>query len=173
MRKNRDGSRRLFRGGIGLAACAIAVTFAAAPSASADPARKPAMSFPAAPMPAPPTKAELPPGERWRAGVNAAFAAYETALERKDMKHLERVWTFFPGSIYRVRWESKFRRPEPLDVSIDIRSMEKDANDQVIVRFEQTESSPVRTRTYAYKAVLLERKSTGEWQMIENRLQKR
>jgi hypothetical protein len=146
MRKNRNRPRTLLRGGIGFAAFAIAAAIATAPSASADPARKPARSFPAAPMPAPVTEPELPPGDHWRTGMNAAFEAYETALERKDMKGLERVWVFFPGSIYRVRWESKFRRPEP---------------------------SPARTRTYAYKAVLLERKSTGEWQMVENRLQKR
>lgn len=173
MRKNRNRPRSRFRRGIGFTAFAVAAAIAAAPSASADPARKPARSYPAAPMPSPVTEPELPSGDQWRTGVNAAFAAYETALEQKDMRGLERVWVFFPGSIYRVRWESKFRRPEPLDISIDIRSMEKDANDQVIVHFDQKEASPARTRTYAYKAVLMERKSTGEWQMIENRLQKR
>ncbi len=112
MRKNRDGSRTLFRGGIGLAACAIAVAIAAVSPASADPnpSRESASSFPAAPMPAPLTEPDLPSAEHWRRGVSAALEAYEAALERKDMKRLERVWVFSPGSIYRTRWESKFRR---------------------------------------------------------------
>lgn len=175
MRKNRDKSQTLLRGGIGLAACALAaVSIALVSPASADPASSPRRMHapPAAPMPSPLTKAELPSAEHWRTGVKKTLEAYEAALEQKDMARLERIWLFYPGSIYRIRWESKFRRPEPLDISIDVLSIEKGANDQVTVRYQQKESSPARSRTYAYKAVLLRRESTGEWQMIENRLQK-
>jgi outer membrane biosynthesis protein TonB len=144
-----------------------------APKVAATPEPKPELKVAAVPKPAPPKPPELPPGERWRAGVSTALQEYEAALEQKDMKRLERIWIFSPGSIYRTRWESKFRRPDPLDISIEIRSMEKEANNQVTVLFQQRESSSTRTRTYAYKAVLLERKTTGEWQIIENRLQKK
>ena len=48
-----------------------------------------------------------------------------------------------------------------------------DGNVQATVVFQQTESSSARTRVYTYEAVLRERSSTGEWQILENRIIKR
>jgi hypothetical protein len=122
---------------------------------------------------APPKTLEAPPSvQGWEAGVYAALQEYESALDQKDMDRLARVWIFKPGSIYKKRWESKFKKPAPLEVSVDVRKVNREGDHQASVVYDQTESAGGRTRTYAYKAVLMERTSTGEWQIVENRIQK-
>jgi hypothetical protein len=121
----------------------------------------------------PPTTLEVPAEvEGWKVGVYAALQEYEAALDQKDMDRLARVWIFKPGSIYKKRWESKFKKPAPLEVSVDVRKVNRKGDHQATVVYDQTESSSGRTRTYAYKAILMERTSTGEWQIVENRIQK-
>jgi serine/threonine protein kinase len=132
---------------------------------------------PPAPRPAPPVRKEPPPSPKpvvtgWEAGVHAALEEYEAALEQKDMDRLARVWVFKPGSMYKRRWESKFRKPDPLEVQVDIRKVDREGDHKATVLFEQTESSAGRTRTYAYRAVLIERTSTGEWQIIDNHIER-
>ena len=108
-----------------------------------------------------------PPAEGWRAALNR----YKQALELKDMRRLEAVWLLPAQSLYRTRWASKFRRADPLEVSISVRKVVRDG-DRVIVIFEQEESQGERKRSYTYKAVLLKRATTDDWQIVDNQLYK-
>jgi tetratricopeptide (TPR) repeat protein len=105
----------------------------------------------------------------WKVGVRQAFAEYETAIESKDMSRLQQVWILSPESLYFQRWDMKFGRPDPIGLDVDIRSMEKNGP-QVSVVFHQTEASKGKTRTYPYRAILVER--GGVWQILENELHK-
>ena len=111
--------------------------------------------------PAPPAA----PAEGWR----VALDRYEKALELKDMRRLEAVWLLPAQSLYRTRWASKFRRPDPLEISISVRKVVREG-DRVIVIYEQEESQGQRKRSYTYKAVLLKRATTDDWQIIDNQL---
>jgi hypothetical protein len=100
--------------------------------------------------------------EGWR----VALQRYERALERKDMKKLQDVWLLPKGSPHRMRWENRFRRPDPLEIDIAIRKVDV-KGDRAVVVFDQTESQGTRTRTYKYQAVLLKRATTNDWQIVE------
>ncbi|MCI0633913.1 MAG: hypothetical protein L0206_08380, partial [Actinobacteria bacterium] len=103
-------------------------------------------------------------------GVQRALARYASCLEKKDEKCLRDVWILADNSLYLRRWRSQFKRSDPLEVSIDLESLEKRGN-QVTVIFAQNESwSSQAPKSYTYKAVLVERKSTKDWQMIDNQL---
>jgi hypothetical protein len=138
-----------------------------------EPAPKPRLPEPAPKLRLPePEPKPRPQGSDWRTGVNRTFQRYEAALEQKDIQHLEDVWLLPPDSMYRQRWIRKFARPEPLEIDIDLRSMDPaDKNgERVVVVYAQKESSQSRSRTYTYRAVLLKRKTTNDWQIIDNSL---
>jgi hypothetical protein len=121
-----------------------------------------------------PSKADTTPPKPsdepdWKVGVRQAFAGYETAIESKDMSRLQQVWILSPESRYFQRWERKFALSDPIGLDVDIRSMEKNGP-QVSVVFHQTEASKGKTRTYPYRAILVER--GGIWQILENKLHK-
>jgi hypothetical protein len=81
------------------------------------------------------------------------------------------VWLLPKGSPHRLRWENRFRRPDPLLIDISIQKVDL-RGDRAIVIYDQTESQGARTRTYKYQAVLLKRATTDDWQIIENRFVK-
>jgi hypothetical protein len=119
------------------------------------------------PEPKPEPKAAPPPKKGWR----LALQRYEAALEGKNMKQLQSVWLLPQGSPYRMRWENKFNRKDPIDIDLHIRKV-NEQGDRVIVIFDQTESQSGRTRTYKYQAVLLKRETTDDWQIIDTKFVK-
>ena len=103
--------------------------------------------------------------------MRVASGAYERALNAKSMQELEQVWLLPEDSLYRTRWKSKFSRPEELEVSVEILSIDKSGK-QVRVVFNQREATPQRTRTWKYEALLIKRSSTDEWQIVENKVKR-
>jgi hypothetical protein len=117
----------------------------------------------------PPPPSPPPPGDN--PGIREALERYENCLNRRDMGCLEKVWILPAGSIYRKRWERKFSSPDPFQVDVTIQSIQRRGDDQATVLYHQREASPNKSKVWPYKAVLLKR-TTDEWQIIENALER-
>lgn len=111
-----------------------------------------------------PEAATAPAPSVWR----AALERYEEALENKDLAELGRIWDLPPNSLYRQRWESKFKRSDPLEITISIREVVNEAPTDVKVVFDQEESQGGRSRRYKYEARLLKR--DDDWKIVDNQL---
>jgi serine/threonine protein kinase len=100
----------------------------------------------------------------WRRGVERALDRYESALEESDLATLEQVLMMGPRSPVRAFYERKFSRGEQVVVRIDVKGSIRGDGHTATVDFDQTETSPSRTRTYRYRASMV-RQGGGEWRI--------
>jgi hypothetical protein len=120
---------------------------------------------PPTPPPPPPPATGLPaslPG--WRGDVVEALRRYEEALESHDIGDLERVLLMGSNSPVRSFYERKFQRGEPHEVAVKLKGEIQGDGKTATVDFDQTERSASRTRTYRYRAHMIQR-SGGDWQI--------
>ena len=99
-------------------------------------------------------------------GVYKALDRFESALNSRSMEDLEDVFPTINKSPYGQIYPQKWRSDPKLEFSIAKISKPKQGKQGVTVDFVLTESSPQRKpRPRTYVALLLKRKTTGEWQI--------
>jgi hypothetical protein len=100
----------------------------------------------------------------WRTGVERVLDRYESALEQGDLAKLEQVLAMGPSSPVRAFYERKFSRGEQVTVRVDVKGSIRGDGRTATVDFDQTETSPSRTRTFRYRASMV-CQDGGEWRM--------